>query len=136
MGGNMIEISQIDHINMTVNCLAKSIEFYGDNFGFKLMEDHSTDEEPWAVIGIPDKAYLCLYEHPGRKRPGDEMTINHFGFVVDDFEHMLKTLKTDGIEVLYGGPLQWARSRSAYIVDPSGYEIELVENIGGGLEEI
>jgi len=132
----MIEISQIDHINMNVNNLSESIEFYRANFGFKVMEDQSEDDEPWAIIGIPDTAYLCLYECPGRKKPGDGMTINHFGLVLKDFEQTLRTLETRGIEILYGGPLQWPRSRSIYIVDPSGHEIELVEKIGGGLEEI
>jgi lactoylglutathione lyase len=34
----------------------------------------------------------------------------------------------------YGGSVQWPKSRSVYISDPNGYEIELAEIWGGGLD--
>ena len=38
-----------------------------------------------------------------------------------------------GAEILYGGVVDWETSRSVYIVDPSGYEVELAEISGGGI---
>jgi len=120
---------------MRVKDLSESIEFYRKNFGFTVKEDQSNSEEPWVIIGLPGVAYLCLYEHPAKQKPEGALTINHFGFVVPDFDNTLETLKARGVEILYGGPVEWSHSRSIYIKDPSGHEIELSEKVGGGLEE-
>lgn len=130
----MIGIERIDHINMRVHNLAESIEFYKKNFGFEMKEDYRSAEEPWVIIGLKGVAYLCMYEHPGKPKPVDAMTINHFGFVVSDFDSALSALRENGAEVLYGGVIEWTKSRSIYIKDPSGHEIELVEVVGGGLD--
>ena len=39
-----------------------------------------------------------------------------------------------GVNILYGGAVDWGRSNSVYITDPSGWEIELTEQFGGGLD--
>lgn len=128
-----MKISHIDHINMDVKNLARSMEFYRTHFGFALKEDHRNDSDPWAIIGILGVAYLCLYEHPEREKSAAALTIRHFGFVLEDFDGALKALKSAGVEILSGGPVAWPKSRSIYIRDPSGHEIELSEHFGGGL---
>ena len=129
----MIGIKRIDHINMRVKNLAQSIEFYRKNFGFEMREDHHDAEEPWAIIGIPNTAYLCLYEHPDKERSDEVLRISHFGLAVDEFDAVMDKLKASGTKILYNGPVVWDHSRSIYIEDPSGHEIELSEKIGGGL---
>ena len=129
----MIGIKGIDHINMRVKNLNESIEFYTKLFGFEMKEDQRTAREPWAIIGLPDVAYLCLYEHPGKEIPFEGLTINHFGLVLSDFENAMTLLKENGVQILYGGPVDWPKSRSIYIKDPSGHEIELAEKFGGEL---
>ena len=129
----MIGIKCIDHINMRVQNLAESIEFYRKNFGFQMKEDQTKADEPWAIVGLPGVAYLCMYEPPGKTKPADGLTINHFGLALTDFDAAMKELKKNGVEILYGGPVQWPHSRSLYIKDPSGHEIELAEVVGGGL---
>jgi len=37
------------------------------------------------------------------------------------------------VKILYGGEVDWEKSKSVYVVDPSGYEIELSQLVGGGL---
>jgi catechol 2,3-dioxygenase-like lactoylglutathione lyase family enzyme len=128
-----IAVECIDHINMRVTNINESIDFYQKNFGFEMKEDCRDDDEPWAIIGLKGVAYLCLYEHPDKKRPGDDLTINHFGLVLKDFEKAETALRENDAEILYGGPVQWPNSRSLYIKDPSGHEIELAEKVGGGL---
>jgi len=129
----MIGIKGIDHINMRVKNLNASIEFYAKLFGFEMKEDQRKAHEPWAIIGLANVAYLCLYEHPGKEVPFEGLTINHFGLVLSDFEDAIKKLEKNGVQILYGGPVDWPKSRSIYIKDPSGHEIELAERIGGGL---
>ncbi|GAB4327123.1 MAG: lactoylglutathione lyase [Candidatus Zixiibacteriota bacterium] len=129
----MIGIERIDHINMRVKDLDESIGFYTRLFGFEIKEDHREDREPWAIVGLKDTAYLCLYEHPGKDIPREGLTINHFGLVLSDFDDALAKLEQEGVTVLYGGPVDWPKSRSIYIQDPNGHEIELAEHVGGGL---
>jgi catechol 2,3-dioxygenase-like lactoylglutathione lyase family enzyme len=129
----MIGIERIDHINMRVTNLNESIAFYAKNFGFEMKEDRRDDDEPWAIIGLKGVAYLCLYEHPDKTKPDNALTINHFGLALRDFEKAEAALHKNGVEILYGGPVQWPKSRSLYIRDPSGHEIELAEVVGGGL---
>jgi len=131
----MIKVERIDHINMRVHDLAESIEFYHKHFGFVMMEDETHAREPWAIIGLRGIAYLCLYEHPGKAIPEEGLTINHFGLALKDFDKALAHLKKSGVPILYGGPVEWPHSRSIYIRDPSGHEIELAEKVGGGLGE-
>lgn len=130
----MIRVKSIDHINMRVKNLAQSVEFYRKNFGFEMKEDHAADEEPWVIVGLPGVAYLCLYEHPQKKIREDALKVSHFGFALEDFASALEALRSNGVEVLYGGAVQWPQSRSLYIKDPSGHEIELAEKVGGGLD--
>lgn len=128
-----IAVERIDHINMRVTDISESIAFYQENFGFEMKEDRRDDDEPWAIIGLKGVAYLCLYEHPGKTRPDDALTINHFGLALKDFDNAEAALRRNRVKILYGGPVQWPNSRSLYIKDPSGHEIELAEKVGGGL---
>ena len=100
-------------------------------------EDHSDDpDEPWMILGIPGAAYLCLYEHPDMVVNENEegLRISHFGFVLENFDEAYKFLQSSGIEHLYGGVVNWPNSRSLYLKDPSGHEIEMTDTFGGGLE--
>ena len=49
----------------------------------------------------------------------------HFGLRITDVEEWLETVDREKIEVLYGGEITWPHSRSWYIEDPTGYEIEV-----------
>ena len=79
---------------------------------------------------LNDSIKLCLYEVPDMSPGGG---IAHFGFHVDNFSKVITKCKALGVPILYGGEVDWEKSRSVYILDPSGYEIELSEVSGGGL---
>jgi len=46
---------------------------------------------------------------------------------------VIKKCKELNVQILYDGIIYWEKSKSLYIVDPSGYEIELGQIAGGGL---
>ena len=130
----MIEIKRIDHLNMGVRNIAETENFYRDLFGFEEKERGiGKDGEPFAIIGSADRVYLCIYEYGDLPLPDDNLFIHHFGFYVDDFALALKELEERDIELNYGCVVQQGKSRSAYITDPNGYEIELAEKLGGDL---
>lgn len=122
-----LSASSIDHVNMTVKNLQKSVEFYGKLFGFEVREDQPDQDSK--IIGN-DTIKLCLYEDPEMSPEGG---ISHFGFHVENFEEIVRVCKSLGVEVLYGGEVSWKSSLSVYIKDPNGYVIELSNIQGGGL---
>ena len=128
---NNLEATSIDHVNMKVKDLEKSVEFYKNLFGFEIKQEENENklDAPSKIIGN-DTIKLCLYEVPDMSPEGG---IAHFGFNVVNFNEIIEKCKKLGVEILYNGPIEWEQSKSVYIKDPSGYEIELGEISGGGL---
>ncbi len=128
---NNLKATSIDHVNMKVKDLEKSVKFYKNLFGFEIKQEENANklDVPSKIIGN-DTIKLCLYEVPDMSPEGG---IAHFGFNIANFNEVIEKCKELGVEVLYGGIVDWEKSKSVYIVDPSGYEIELGEISGGGL---
>jgi catechol 2,3-dioxygenase-like lactoylglutathione lyase family enzyme len=122
-----LKATSMDHVNMTVKNLDQSVEFYKKLFGFQVKKEQP--EQDSKIIGN-DNIKLCLYEDPKMSPEGG---IAHFGFNIENFEEIIEKCNSLGVEVLYDGPVQFEKSRSVYIKDPSGYDIELSEIPGGGL---
>ena len=124
-----LKATRIDHVNMTVKDLDATLAFYQKLFGFTIRKDQHPSYESY-IIGNDD-IKLCLYED---KDLVVGEGLNHFGFHVDNFDEIVATCKQMGVEMPYG-VVEWEekKSRSVYIVDPSGYEIELSEIQGGAI---
>ena len=123
----ILNATSLDHINMTVKNLDESVKFYKNLFGFEIKKDQPEDKSK--IIGN-DTIKLCLYESPEMKPEG---AIAHFGFHVENFDEIMDVCKSLGVKIYYDGPIKFEKSRSIYISDPSGYDIELSEVHGGGL---
>jgi len=126
-----LKATSIDHVNMKVKDLEQSVKFYKNLFGFEIKQEENANklDAPSKIIGN-DAIKLCLYEVPDMSPDGG---IAHFGFNVTNFNEIIEKCKELGVEILYGGTVDWEKSKSVYIVDPSGYELELGEVSGGGL---
>lgn len=124
---NTLKASFIDHINMEVKDLEQSVTFYKNLFGFEIKKEQP--EEKSKIIGNAN-IKLCLYENSEMKSEG---AIAHFGFHIENFDEIIMTCKSLGVVINYDGPVQFEKSRSIYISDPNGYDIELSEVFGGGL---
>lgn len=126
----MISIKNIDHLNMNVSNLNRSENFYKKVFGFKTFEEGTSSKgKPYSIIGLPERIFLCLYEGLENQK---EVVVNHFGVHIENFDKSIEKVKNEGLELLYGGVINYESSRSAYIADPDGNEIELTEVFGGG----
>lgn len=126
-----LDATSIDHVNMKVKNLIDSIEFYCNLFGFEIKQEENPNKTdvPSKIIGN-DSIKLCLYEVPEMSPEGG---IAHFGFHIANFDEVITKCSDQGVQILYGGEVDWEKSKSVYIVDPNGYEIELSEISGGGL---
>ena len=129
---DFLKAPSMDHVNMNVKNLDETIKFYQNLFGFEIRKDDNSPNKmdtPSKIIGN-DSIKLCLYEDPQVVPEGG---IAHFGFHIENFNQILGKCKELNVEVLYDGPVEFEKSRSVYIKDPTGYDIELSEISGGGL---
>lgn len=128
---------RLDHLNMTVADLEESIAWYGRVFGFEVVERDVQDGVPWAVLRAGD-SMLCIYAHPDRRHLGrfdlEKAGIhgmNHFSLRIEDEAAWRAVVEGESLEVLYGGVVEWPHSRSWYVQDPTGHEIEVTVWRGG-----
>ena len=119
----------IDHLNLEVMDLDKTVSFYKKLLGFDVLEDMPSDNGK--IIGDKN-AKLAIYEKKsfqGHKKVG----FHHIGFNIENFDDVAQQCRDLGIDILYGGEVRWPGSRSIYIKDPNGYELELTEVWGAAL---
>jgi catechol 2,3-dioxygenase-like lactoylglutathione lyase family enzyme len=118
----------LEHVNLSVSNLDRSLRFYRDLFGFDVRWRGSTVEgAPAAHLGDA-RHYLALFEarEAGKaNRDYDRVGINHFGFVVDDLSTMKRRLH--GLGVVPHFEADYEPGRRLYFFDPDGVEVELVE---------
>ncbi len=121
---------KIDHINLTAENLKNSIEWYKQIFGFALVESGTTPQGiKWGIVAFND-FMICITEYSGRVA-ADKLEdksahqIYHFGIRVSDIEHWQKTVKDNKLKLYYGGQIEYPSSKSWYVHDPSGHEIEV-----------
>ena len=125
-----MNVHSIDHLNLTVEHLQTSIEWYEKVFNFTVVEHGQRPNGPWAIIRSGD-AMLCLYEHPNRSEPDnflhdrEQHVVNYWGLRITDKEAWLDIIERHEIPLEYGGENKYPFSSSWYISDPSGHTIEV-----------
>ena len=122
-----MQVKHIDHLNLTVEDLPTTLAWYRRVFGFVPQEGGV----PWAILRSGE-ALLCLYQHAGRSGPGGTANqgaaihgLSHFGLRITDREAWEATVEREELDVRYGGAFDWPHSTAWYILDPTGYEIEV-----------
>lgn len=129
-----MKISNIDHINLYIKDINDTIQFYQELFGFEVKERSLHKGREHAILGRSGSALLAVYElAEDQEFSLENQMINHFGFVTENFEESFKIAKEKGILGWGNGITNHENSRSFYILDPSGHEIEISEKFGGGL---
>lgn len=121
---------KLDHINLTVANLTESIEWYGKIFGFQLVESGTTPQGVrWGIVAFND-SMICMSEYAGRAAADEAEDksahqIYHFGIRVSDIEKWQQTIRDRNLKLYYGGEIEYPSSKSWYVHDPSGHEIEV-----------
>jgi catechol 2,3-dioxygenase-like lactoylglutathione lyase family enzyme len=125
----------IDHVNLSVRDLDASVEFYCRLLGVERKERGENNGVRWCILGTKDRFYVCFFEvKDGVYRPND-VHVNHVGFVVDDMDETVRRIHDLGFKLQFNdAPVQWPRSRSAYVADPVVILIEFTDRFGGGLD--
>jgi catechol 2,3-dioxygenase-like lactoylglutathione lyase family enzyme len=117
----------IEHVNLTVSDLDRSIAFYSDLLDMHVRWKGPIDADRLGAHVGDDRCYLALFQSTAG---GDvdhdylRLGVNHFGFVVDDLDDARRRLERLGASVHLEA--DYEPGRRMYFFDPDGYEVELV----------
>ncbi|XP_071716799.1 probable lactoylglutathione lyase, chloroplastic [Rutidosis leptorrhynchoides] len=121
------------HVVYRVGDLDKTIKFYKECLGMKLLRTRDNDEEGYTNVflgyGAEDSHFVIelTYNYEVDKYdigPG----FGHFGIAVDNVARAVEVIKAKGGKVTREpGPVKGGKSIIAFIEDPDGYTFELIE---------
>ncbi len=115
---------RLDHINMSVDDLQTSIDWYHKVFKFEVVEKGEHNGKPFAIVRN-NESMLCLYQLPERQSPekSPHHRVFHYGLRIEN-QHAWE----EHVVALNLQPnLVWdyPHSKSWYLSDPTGHEIEV-----------
>ena len=132
----MLAAMRLLHTMIRVNNLDESIKFYCDALGMKLLRRHDFPggEFTLAFVGYgseADNAVIELTYNWGKSSYNLGDAFGHLAVAVDDIYKACAELKARGVKVVREpGPMKHGSTPIAFIEDPSGYKIELIERKG------
>jgi lactoylglutathione lyase len=124
-------VAKLLHTRFRVSDLERSIRWYCDNLGFQLTRrtDRSPAGNQLAFLELPGNEHaieLCYSPDYDLKVPEDLM---HIAIAVPDLIAFCDELEKKGLEIW---PSDWRETfpkgnKMAFLTDPDGYEVELLE---------
>jgi len=122
------------HTMIRVMDLDKSVDFYTRLLGMRLLRktDYPSGEFTLAFVGYgteEDSTVVELTHNWGQKEPYQQGTaFGHLAIGVPDVYATCDTLAAEGVKIPRpAGPMKHGGRVIAFIEDPDGYKIELVE---------
>lgn len=122
------------HTMIRVMDMDKSIDFYTRHLGMKLLrrKDYPSGEFTLAFVGYgneDDHAVIELTHNWGRTEPYQLGTaFGHLAIGVEDIYGTCERLAKEGVKIPRpAGPMAHGGSVIAFVEDPDGYKIELVQ---------
>ncbi|MCH7888373.1 MAG: lactoylglutathione lyase [Proteobacteria bacterium] len=134
MTSTVSENYRLLHTMIRVRDLKKSLDFYTRLLGMKLLrqKDYPSGEFTLVFVGYGDEASDAVIElthNWGRTEPYDLGTgFGHLAIGVPDIHATCDRLAAEGVNIPRPpGPMKHGGSVIAFIEDPDGYKIELIE---------
>jgi lactoylglutathione lyase len=121
------------HTMLRVNNLDESLKFYCDGLGMKLLRknDFPGGEFTLAFVGYGDEKESAVIEltwNWGTSKYEIGTAYGHVALGVADIYATCADLKQKGVKVVREpGPMKHGTTPIAFIEDPNGYKIELVQ---------
>lgn len=120
------------HTMIRVKDIKQSLKFYTELFGMNLVKEMRLEDCSLYFLADDDgQTQLELTYNDKTPKDGYELGngFGHFAFEVKSFDEFGKKLKNFGKYTYEPTKLDNYDMKIAFIVDPDGYEIELVENL-------
>ena len=124
---------RILHTMLRVGDLQRSIDFYTDVLGMKLLRTTERPEQKYslAFVGYGDErehAVLELTYNHGVDHYELGSAFGHIAIAVPDAAAACERIRTAGGNVTRAaGPVQGGTTVIAFVTDPDGYKIELIQ---------
>jgi lactoylglutathione lyase len=124
------------HTMLRVGNLQQSIDFYTNVLGMKLLRTSDNPEYKYtlAFVGYgsnPEHAELELTYNSGVEKYELGSAFGHIAIAVDDVYKTCAAVKAQGGNVTReAGPVKGGQTIIAFVQDPDGYKIELIERKG------
>jgi lactoylglutathione lyase len=122
------------HTMLRVYDLDKSLDFYNRLMGMKLLRKREVPEGKYtlAFVGYGDETDSTVIEltyNWGQEKPYDIGTaFGHLAIGVPDVYGTCERLGKEGVKITRApGPVKFGTTVIAFIEDPDGYKIELIE---------
>jgi len=128
---------RILHTMLRVGDLQRSIDFYTKVLGMKLLRTNDNPEYKYtlAFVGYgtnPDHAELELTYNYGVESYDQGTAFGHLAIAVEDVHKACADVKAQGGNVTReAGPVKGGSTNIAFVQDPDGYKIELIERKAG-----
>lgn len=122
------------HTMIRVGNLQRSIEFYTDVLGMRLLRTSENPEYKYslAFVGYSDESEGSVIEltyNWGVESYDMGNAFGHLALGVDDVAQTCEDIKQAGGKVTReAGPVKGGTTIIAFVEDPDGYKIELIEN--------
>lgn len=113
------------HIHLVVADLERSIAFYEQAFGLKVLLRHA--EHGMAFLQTPGTAEAITLKQEASDRVGQQGGVDHFGFPLEDPAELESAIR----EVIAAGGRLLERDTlagglpTAFVADPDGYRIQI-----------
>ncbi|MDW6092355.1 lactoylglutathione lyase [Vibrio rhizosphaerae] len=126
--------NRILHTMLRVGDLERSIKFYTDIMGMKLLRKNENAEYKYtlAFVGYSDEsegAVIELTYNWGVEEYDLGNAYGHIAIGVDDIYQTCQAIKDAGGDVTREpGPVKGGTTHIAFIKDPDGYMVELIQN--------
>lgn len=118
------------HVNLDVADVERSIEFYTDQLGFEPTWGFEADGTIHRYVAADNGVELQLSESEDREAGeidhGDGF--QHLAVAVDNVDAAFERIAHHGV-VEEPGDQPEAGARTAFVLDPDGYTVELVETL-------
>ncbi|RKS85095.1 lactoylglutathione lyase [Orbus hercynius] len=125
---------RILHTMIRVGHLQRSIDFYTKTMGMKLLRTSENPEYKYslAFVGYDDESKASVIEltyNWGTENYDMGNAFGHIAIGADDIAKTCERIKQAGGKVIReAGPVKGGTTIIAFVEDPDGYKIELIEN--------
>lgn len=128
-------MAQFLHTMLRVSNLKRSIDFYTVQLGMTLLRTVDRPEQQYTLAylgygsGNPAQAELELTYNYGTDHYEMGNAYGHIAIGVENCTSLCETLRSNGVKITReAGPVMGGNTIIAFIEDPDGYKIELIEN--------
>jgi len=133
----MRSITGIGHVAIRVKDVERTLDFYVKKLGFAEMMRLDRDGRLWLLyLRISDEQYLEVFpEAEGDRAPPREANgLNHVCLTVSSIDEAVAELERAGVPLAQPKKLGADGNMQAWIEDPDGNRIELMEMAPDGLQ--